>query len=146
MPVKIYIRGLEQLQGKFGALQSKFPKFMQDATKAAVLYVHSQIPAYPSPPAGSTYRRTGTLGRSVTTLMGTNPDALSRIEGGLGGEVIGIVGTKLSYAPWVIDSERQTKGHKATGWYTLQGVVGKLQKQIRDVYEKALNTFIRREF
>ena len=146
MPAQIIIRGLERLQGRFAALGSKFPKFMNDSTKAAVLYVHSQIPKYPAPPPDSEYRRTGTLGRSVTTLMGSNPEALSRVEGSLGGKVSGIVGTKLSYAPWVIDRERQTAGHKKTGWYTLQDVIERLRPQIIEVYNKALNVFITREF
>jgi len=147
MPAQIIIRGLERLQGRFAALGSKFPKFMNDSTKAAVLFVHSKVPPYPEPPPPtSTYDRTVTLGKSVTTMMGSNPEALSRVEGSLGGKVSGIVGTKLSYAPWVIDRERQTSGHKKTGWYTLQDVIEGLRSQIIEVYNKALNVFISREF
>jgi len=148
MPAQIIIRGLERLQGRFAALGSKFPKFMNDSTKAAVLFVHSKIPPYPPPPPESTYirRASGGLGATITTFMGSEPDALSRVEGSLGGKVSGIVGTKLSYAPWVIDRERQTSGHKKTGWYTLQDVIEGLRSQIIEVYNKALNVFISREF
>lgn len=145
MAVKMVIRGLSELQAKLGQAQARMPKFLQDTTLKAVLYVHAHMPAYPPAPAGSTYRRTGTLGRTVTSLMGTEPTALSRVEGSLFGKVTGIVGTRLSYAPWVIDEDRQTRSHKANGWWTLQKVVRDLRKGIRGVYEKALHDFVEKE-
>jgi hypothetical protein len=144
MPLKIAVYGEERISGKFGAIARKFG-FLEDATMQAVLYVHSKMPPYPPQKAGSTYRRTGTLGRTITSLMGHAPDALSRVENKFG-QVRGIVGTKLSYAPWVIDQNRQTKSHKQNGWYTLQGVVRSLRAGIKSTYKNALSTFLRREF
>jgi len=145
MAVKVVIHGLERVKGKFGALKNKFPEFLNESTLNAVLYVHSKMPKYPPAPASSTYRRTGTLGRTITAMKGNEPEALSRVESAFG-NVKGIVGTKLSYAPWVIDKERQTKGHKANGWWNLQDVVYSLRSGIKETYKKALGNFLRRNF
>jgi len=145
MPVNVVIRGLERVQGKFGNLQKKFPKMLEDATMNAVLYVHKNIPKYPAQPSGSSYRRTGTLGRTITSLQGSGPEALSRVDNAFG-QVRGIVGTKLSYAPFVIDKDRQSVGHKRNGWWNLQDVVKGLRSGIKSTYAKALDAFLRKEF
>lgn len=141
MPISARITGDKELQAKLQRL-AQFarggPK-AQQTMKKSVLYVHSQVPGYPAPPAGSTYRRTGTLGRSVTTLAGGNVHALSRIEGGP--PVRGIVGTRLGYAGYVIDRLRQAWMHKGR-WWTLQDVVQKSSGGIRKIWEAALKELI----
>jgi len=146
MATNIVIHGLERVKFKFGSIKSKFPGFMKEATKEAVIYVHSKIPSYPPAPTGSKYRRTGTLGRTITTMQGGEPNALSRVDDPIGGKVRGIVGTRLEYAPWVIDRDRQTDAHKRNGWWNLQDVVEKLRTGIRSTYKKALQNFLNGEF
>lgn len=87
--------------------------------RKAIIYVHSQVPSYPSAPPFSRYRRTGTLGRSVSSFSATG--SLSRVES-VGGGVVGYVGTNLSYAGYVIDEHQQAYMHRGR-WYTLQSVV-----------------------
>ena len=89
--------------------------------KQAVLYGQSQIPGYPAPPDGSTYRRTGTLGRSLTSMQGQAPGALSRVTP-LGNHTIGAIGTNIRYGPYVIGRDRQARVHRGR-WYTLQSVI-----------------------
>jgi hypothetical protein len=134
---RVEIKGLEKLNKDLSALNSRFPKYVHDTTLKAVLYVHQEIPDYPPQPPNSTYRRTMTLGRTITTLQGKAPEALSRVEP-LFGKIVGIVGTKLSYAPWVIDRNRQTKVHKRHGWWNLQDVVRGLRSGITKVYRDGL--------
>lgn len=137
MPINVQIKGMEKISKDIGVLTNKIPGYLDKTTTRAVLYVHENIPDYPPAPPNSTYRRTMTLFRSVTTMQGKHPQALSRIEPRFG-SVVGIVGTRLSYAPWVIDKSRQTKVHKGHGWWNLQDVVRNLRSGIVNVYREGL--------
>ncbi len=136
------IKGLDKLNQKMNKLGSSIQPMLQDTTMKAVLYVHSKVPNYPPAPAGSTYRRTLTLFRTITTLMGSYPDALSRVES-LFGMVRGIVGTKLNYAGFVIDETQQTNTHKNNGWWVLQKVVLSLKSDIKKIYEQGVKSTVR---
>lgn len=117
----------------------EIPAAMKDTMQEAVLYVHSQVPPYPAPPPLSTYRRTGTLGRTITTMQGGEPSALSRVEvSGLGGSVVGVIGTRLHYAPEVISEGEQIRVH-AGRWWTLQGVVKGAWSGIVDIFKKMVH-------
>lgn len=130
---KRVIRKVEQLQ--------RLDKKLQPAMKDAVLYVHSTTPGYPPAPVGSRYHRTGTLGRSVTTMQGQAPGALSRVEP-ISKGVVGVVGTNVKYGKFVIDRRRQARWNRGR-WWTLQGVVDKAKPGIKRILEKAINAVIR---
>jgi hypothetical protein len=136
--IRIVVNGLDKAVNDMNALQARFPKFVNDTTLKAVLYVHSEIPDYPV--YKSNYIRTFTLFRTITSLQGKAPDALSRVEPRFG-KIVGIVGTRLSYAPWVIDKKRQTRSHKAHGWWNLQDVVRGLRKGIKKIYVEGVAKF-----
>ena len=135
--INLNVRGVEQLKAKL----SKLPQYQNQAMKTTVLFVHSKVPKYPQASPTSTYRRTGTLGRSVTTFMGSNPDALSRVED-RGKDVHGFIGTRLKYAIYVIDKVRQARWNVGR-WYTLQDVVFGLRHEIVNVYRTALIKLIK---
>lgn len=142
---RVRMEGLEQLQGKFNRFSGDLPKEMQSITKEAVIYVHGHLPKHPPAPAFSTYRRTLTLWRTLTGFVGSVPDALSRVEK-LFGDVKGFIGTRLKYAPWVIDRDNQTAVHKANNWWNLQDEVVKMKEGIINVYRKGMDRFVRRNF
>lgn len=77
------------------ALIEKLPELALAAGEVgmqrALLFLHGQLPPYPPQRAGATYRRTGTLGRGFTTQTTRFPDA-----------VLGEIGTRVAYAPWVV--------------------------------------------
>lgn len=135
--MKIVVRGLDQLNRKLDGITRDVQPALRKATEKAVLYAHGQVPEYPAPPDGSTYRRTGTLGREIGTEVR-----------GLGKEIVGVLGTTTVYAPWVISSEAignrgpQAKVHKGR-WYTLQGVVIKAKDGIVKIYERAIHDLIK---
>lgn len=135
--INLNIRGVEQLKAKM----AKIPQYSQTAMKTTVLYIHSKVPKYPTPSPTSAYRRTGTLGKSITTFMGTNPDALSRVEAN-GGDVHGFIGTRLKYAVYVIDKVLQAHWN-AGRWYILQDVVWENRRGIVDAYRNALIKLIK---
>lgn len=134
MQAQIEIRGLDRVRRKLERMKQSIRPQMEKATREAIHYVHSQVPAYPPPPPTSTYRRTGTLGRSVTVFQHHAPGALSRVEP-LGDEVRGVIGTAIEYAPDVIDERHQARMHKGR-WYTLQRVVRQATVGIKRIYEK----------
>jgi len=135
--VEVEIRGLEELQRKAHRLGTDMAPTMSRTMDRAVKYVHSTVPPYPPAPPESRYRRTGLLGRSITTEVRA-----------LGGTTVGVIGTNVAYAPDVISSEPangagpQAWYHKRTGWYTLQDVVAKAERQIIAIFEAALDRLI----
>ncbi|HUV82854.1 MAG TPA: hypothetical protein VMW53_07265 [archaeon] len=134
------IKGLDKLNKKLKGMSGpELKKELTDTTQKALFYVHGTVPPYPAPPVGSTYKRTGTLGRGINTQVKT-----------IGGEIAGVIGSPTVYAPWVISSKAvdevgpQTSVHKRTGWYTLQSVVEKARKTVVDFYDKMVKRLIRR--
>ena len=122
--------GLEALIKKLKRLSApELTREIEKTTRKAVMYVHGKVPAYPAPPVGSTYKRTGTLGREISTKVIT-----------MGSDVVGLIGSPTPYAPWVISDEAaggagpQAKVHKGR-WYTLQGVVKKAQDAVNKIFE-----------
>lgn len=135
--MEVEIRGLEELQRKARRMGTDMGPTMSRTMDRAVKYVHSTVPPYPPAPPESRYRRTGLLGRSITTEVRA-----------LGGATVGVIGTNVAYAPDVISSEPangagpQAWYHKRTGWYTLQDVVAKAERQIIAIFEAALDRLI----
>jgi hypothetical protein len=128
--IRVMVTGIPELQAKLTKL-GQVGTWGLPIMRKAVLYAHSQVPSYPAPPAGSTYRRTGTLGRSLTTSV----KSLS------GNEVAGYLGTKTVYAPYVIDEKRQAWMHRGR-WWTLQGVVGKAAAGVKRIFEQEIRKLI----
>lgn len=118
--------GLDELQRKFAQLGKDITPTMETAMRKAMLYLHGKVPKYPEPPPKSSYRRTGTLGRSITT----------RVERE-GGTVVGFIGTNVEYAQYVIDKDNQAWMHKGR-WWTLQGVVNDNKDGVIKILEDAI--------
>lgn len=118
---------------------------VQEAVKRALerttLYLLGQLPAYPPPPTGSKYRRTGTLGRSLTTEVVQEGSAYT-----------GYIGSKIEYSPWVISDVEvsvdgvtagpQAKVH-AKRWWTLQGEIDKDLPDVADFFEEELGGLLK---
>lgn len=139
-PLKTFItiapESLDKLIRKADAIRNNFSEYMRRATLESANYVHSQVPDYPAPPPGSTYRRTGTLGRSITT----------RVEK-LGRNWAGYIGTNVVYAPWVISSSKVgSRGPQARvhigRWFTLQQLVKSSGEAIYRIYRRYIKDLI----
>lgn len=112
-------------RAKWQAAQAQLPAVMDKTMGKAVLYFHSKIPGYPAPPTGSTYQRTGTLGRSYTTEVRH-----------LGADIVGVIGSAVVYAPYVVDEQRQAAVHKDR-WYTLIAVLRRYHGVIAKMFHAA---------
>lgn len=63
--MQIIIRGAEETIRKLTAIEPQ--RVAAEPLRKAALALAARLAVYPSPPSGSTYRRTGTLGRGWAT-------------------------------------------------------------------------------
>lgn len=129
--MRVIVTGLDELREKYRRAERDIRPALEKGMRKAMYYVHSQTPAYPAAPIGSTYRRTGTLGRSISTDV--KP---------VGGSVTGIIGTPVEYAPYVIDEDRQAWMHRGR-WWTLQSVVRKSLDRVVEILGDTLEDMLK---
>lgn len=135
--INVDIDGDEALAKAFDKMVRLYSSSISKGMTRAILFVHSQIPGYPPTPPSSTYKRTGTLGRSVTSLQGSAPGALSRVKS-FGDQITGIVGSNIKYAKYVISKGDQAKVHIGR-WYTLQAIVEENQGGIKSILDDEMD-------
>jgi len=116
MSFTVELKGLDDVLKRLD--EKKILDAAEAGMKRGVLYVHSTVPPYPPAPPNSTYRRTGTLGREITTK--TERSA---------GNILGIIGAAAPYAPLVIGEDTQAWMH-AGRWWTLHSVVRKAADRV----------------
>lgn len=128
----VEVKGLEKLN----AALRQFPDIahgeIERAMEATVQHLAGIASEYPPKPPQSEYRRTVTLGRSITGRMEVRPE-----------EVLGFVGTKVQYAPFVI-GPRQRDFHKRTGWRKLEDVVTDNLDFVETTMEQAAERIVQR--
>jgi len=121
---------------------AKYPKEldreMNKTTEAAVLHVHASVPPYPAVPVGSSYIRTGTLGRSLAIGDGQNIKTVKRLGQG---RYEGRFGTRLYYAPHVIGTLTQARHMKH--WWTMKTVKDKAQAGIQKLFDKMAGRMVK---
>lgn len=137
--IRYEIKGLDKLEKKLDKLGKDLSSSHKKLAEAGALYVHSQIPSYPEPRPGSSYRRTNTLGRTFTAKA-------KRLSSG---RWAGAVGTPITYAPWVVSEEKGNNGkgpqawfHKGR-WWTLQKVVKDSARGVKNVYRSAIRRMLK---
>ena len=126
----IELRGLDELMAKLGKVIAA--ETLRPGMERAVLFVQGQMQEYPPPPGGSTYRRTGTLGRRWTKSVTVS-----------GGNVQGKVGNNTKYGPWVQSKQFQSRVHRGR-WMTDEELVEsefakrRVTEFLQDEIDKAL--------
>jgi hypothetical protein len=85
-----------------------------------------KITDYPPAPAGSTYRRTGTYGRTCW------------VDDSRASDLIWYTRNPTDYAASLADPEQQTDQHRETGWKTTQQVAETVVDDIVDEVNEAL--------
>ena len=137
MNFKIF--GLEKLTEKLKKLSApQLTSKLKETTWKATLYVHGKLPSESSIPTRGTYDRTGVMVASITTDVES-----------MGSGFVGLIGTKMSYAPWVISSEEAANGDGPQAWmhvgrwYTLQGHLKKYQKDVNKFFEDLIKRLTR---
>ena len=105
----IKITGLSELVSRLG--EAATSEILKPPMHRSVLRLQRDMAQYPSPPAGSTYRRTGTLGRRWTTDVNVTAHGIR-----------GAVGNNTPYAPWVQAEAFQAWMHRGR-WQTDRDVL-----------------------
>ena len=105
---------------------------MEKTVNQSLHHVVGSVPEYPTQ-LPTKYRRTGTLGRSIG-IGSPRPDIFEVRPIGKGYE--GVVGTNLSYAPYVIGSTTQAAHMRARNWWTMRDVARKAQPGVERLFSK----------
>src|SRR6266851_7782383 len=117
--VRVQVDGVDNLMRGFQRVWTNLGPMMAELAER----VEQRIKTYPPPPPGSTYQRTGDLGRAWAIgvdARGTNLYQ-DRASVEMTNTVTGPDGQH--YAGWVQGPGTQTRQHQQTGWETTQQVL-----------------------
>ena len=116
-------------------MPDRIDRAMRGAMTDSTVLLLREMKQYPAPPDGSTYTRTGTLGKSWS----------KRIEG-RGMEITGIVGSNGNMAPYnygVQDRDRQWRIHQGR-WTTIQEAAERNRDTIEGFFESRIRAELNR--
>ena len=158
---QLKVTGADELAKKFKGMETEAVTRLQKAMKTGVLYIHQQVPPYP-PQGGAKgqgfktakqrrwffwalrtgqitvpYRRTMTLGRSITTFKGKG--SLSEVKP-INEGVRGVIGTAIPYAQYVVGPQ-QAEVHRGKWWLLLDEVKKHLGK-VTDIIQTEINRML----
>lgn len=121
MSVTIRIEGIDAIVKRLDSATATAT--LQRAMLRSVHLLQNRMALYPSQRAGSTYVRTGTLGRRWTTAVETK-----------GTTIRGRVGNNTSYGPFVQSKAFQASIHRGR-WQTDQDVMDRSLTTIQGYFE-----------
>lgn len=124
MRIQIKIKGVKEYRRAMRAGPDLVKRGIRRAMEAAMNLIRRKQ-KYPAPPAGSTYVRTGTLGRQLTHEVRQ-----------IGSKTVGILGSPTVYAPFVI-GEDQASVHRGR-WWTILGLITKNAREITSLFERMM--------
>jgi hypothetical protein len=127
--MNIEIRGIDELQRKLGQVAST--EVLRRGMQKVVYRVQGRMADYPPPPASSTYRRTGTLGRKWTTDVAVTGDGVQ-----------GKVGNNTGYGPWVQSDMFQARVHKGR-WQTDRQVLREEEDNLVSIMQDEIDRALR---
>src|SRR5262245_56539893 len=120
MSFEVQIVGLAPLLEALNRFPEAVRPALQQAAEVALLSLIPDLADYPPPPAGSTYRRTGTLGRLWTAAQPEFAADASGFEAS--------IGNATPYGDFV-QGEHQASMHRGR-WKTVEDVVNSHQAEI----------------
>lgn len=109
----------------------KLREEMEKTMNQSLKHVQGSVPPYPPAAPTSSYRRTGTLGRSIG--LGGQAEIYEVKRLGAGYEAR--LGTRLHYATQVIGPDDQKPLFKARGWWTMRAVREKARPGVERLFE-----------
>lgn len=126
----ITIEGLDKLERKLGRLDAIAA--LQEPMHKATKRIYAETQNYPPPPPGSKYVRkhSGGLAGSWVERVSVRRQTL-----------VGIVGTDISYGPFVMHPTKQAWMHKGR-WPTTDDIVDKQKRAIMADFETAIRRTI----
>jgi hypothetical protein len=138
------IEGLKELVERMTEYPTELIKTMAVGMSASLNIFWENVPPYPSRPESS-YRRTGTLGRSLGSDQSggaTSEPSVYRIRQLGGGNFEGTFGTNLDYAPYVIGDTTQAQVHSGV-WWQMADVATKATPKITELWNNVAEKLAR---
>jgi len=132
MGFEIDIKGLAPLLDALKQWPEITRPILEEAAEAALLSLIPDLASYPPAPAGSAYRRTGTLGR----LWASARPEFAPLSSGFEARI----GNKTPYGVFV-QGEWQAKQHQGT-WPTTEEIVAAHQAELEAYFEAALERVV----
>lgn len=127
MPFSIDIPGMPALLAALEAYPDIAAPILEETSSAALLSLIPDLASYPPQPAGTTYRRTGTLGRTWSAARPEFAPLSSGFEAS--------IGNATPYAVYV-QGEWQSKGN--AHWSTADEVIEQHQAETEGYFDVAL--------
>lgn len=129
MPFSVDIPQLPALVAALEAWPDIAQPILEETSSAALLSLIPDLATYPPAPAGSRYRRTGTLGRTWTSARPEFAPLSSGFEARIG-----------NAAPYAEDvqGERQLALFRRIGWPNVGDVVTQRQADVEGYFDTAL--------
>jgi len=134
----VEIRGLKELRAKLKRMDDSLQDEMRRTMIQATALVQRPAQQYPAKRPESSYRRTGTLGKTITSEVKS-----------VGNDTVGTIGTDLVYAPWVIGHKvvggrgPQARIHQGT-WKTLKAHLDARRGEIRELFKEMVRRWLKR--
>jgi hypothetical protein len=122
--IRVTIAGVEVVNARLSRLQGM--RWAVRPMRRSVLLLQNRMAQYPPQRPGSRYVRTGTLGRSWTTQVQESSE-----------RVVGIVGNKVEYAPWVQSQRFQAAIHRGR-WRTDEQVAEQSREEIGELFRQGV--------
>ncbi len=128
--IKLHIEGLDKLLQKFANMPKVLDQLTQKTMEASLQELQQNVPEYPPPPVNTKYKRTTILGKSLGA-DGGKPTVYSITGSGV--NKVGVFGTNLSYAKYVIDEKRQAYMHVGR-WWTMKTIFDNTKEKIVNLW------------
>lgn len=129
-------KGLEELIKRMSAYPNELVKTLAVGVSASLNIFWEKVPPYPKQKQGSTYRRTGTLGRSLGSDESggatSGQPSIYKISKLGGGNMKGVFGTSLDYAPYVIGDT--TQAQQNLHWWQMLDIGLKSTAKIKELW------------
>lgn len=119
------VEGLEQLFRRLNTVKAQ--KVLRAPMNRAALRIQADMQRYPAQRPNSSYRRTGTLGRSWTSTIDNLGDGI-RVR----------IGNRVRYAPFVQSSMFQARVHRRR-WQTDRIVLNRHRGAIQADFARTVN-------
>jgi hypothetical protein len=133
----IEVKGLSEIVERMKQYPQKVNESLRVTLQAALLVLWESVPPYPQADETSTYRRTGTLGRSLGSGMeggksGGQPDIYQVYS--LGSAWEAKFGSNLDYAPYVIgDGDDQAWMHYR--WWRVSVIKERAEAKVQKLFD-----------
>jgi hypothetical protein len=144
--ITIRVSGLKEAIGRMKQFPMNLKRGLRVTMQAVLLFIWENVPPYPPQPAGTKYRRTLQLGRSLGSSetggkSGGLPSIYEVKENA--GYIKGSFGTNLGYAQYAVgDYVSQQAGHMRHWWTIPQDVLNKSFPGIVKRFELLRNNLI----